>query len=91
MKAVRGSTAVQYPPETVIEQVYVKGDPGDPGPVGPQGPEGPEGPQGPEGPTGPAGPDTLAALTEHIDDESPHPAYDENGPTFTLLYENAKV
>ena len=29
-------------------------------------------------------------LQSHIDDETPHPVYD-NGPDLTLLYENAKV
>lgn len=30
------------------------------------------------------------SLTEHIESETPHPAYDD-GPSFALLYENAKV
>lgn len=31
-------------------------------------------------------------LLEHINDETPHPAYDnDNGPSLVLLYENAKV
>lgn len=32
----------------------------------------------------------LAALQAHISAEEPHPAYDE-GPSFFLLYQNAKV
>lgn len=31
-----------------------------------------------------------SALLEHIDDPTPHPAYDD-GPSLSLLYENAKV
>ena len=36
----------------------------------------------------PSGPATD--LNSHINDPTPHPAYDE-GPSLTLLYENAKV
>lgn len=32
----------------------------------------------------------MSALIEHVEDETPHPAYDE-GPSLLLLYENAKV
>lgn len=32
----------------------------------------------------------LAALLTHIQSPTPHPAYDD-GPSFVLLYENAKV
>lgn len=32
----------------------------------------------------------LAALQEHIDSPAPHPVYDD-GPSFLLLYQNAKV
>lgn len=45
------------------------------------------GPPGPKGETGDEGPDLLP---EHIASELPHPVYDE-GPSLTLLYENAKV
>ena len=31
-----------------------------------------------------------ATLVEHIDSDLPHPVYDD-GPSLTLLYENAKV
>jgi hypothetical protein len=58
-------------------------------PVG--GPQGEPGAPGTPGTPGAPGPSDTSALLQHIDDESPHPAYDENGPTFTLLYENAKV
>lgn len=91
VKIVAGSTVVRPEPGTIVETVYIKGDQGDQGPVGPVGPEGPEGDQGPVGPAGPAGPDTVAALNAHISDPSPHPAYDEDGPSLILLYENAKV
>lgn len=33
---------------------------------------------------------TPANLLDHINDQSPHPVYDE-GPSFLLLYKNAKV
>lgn len=47
------------------------------------------GPPGPQGETGSEGPmnDELPA---HIDSELPHPVYDD-GASFTLLYDNAKV
>lgn len=35
-------------------------------------------------------PGGIEALYAHINSLAPHPAYDD-GPTFTLLYENAKV
>lgn len=91
MKLINGSTVPKPEPGTIVQSVYIKGDQGDQGPVGPAGPVGPEGPQGAVGPIGPAGPDTEAALNAHITDSSPHPAYDEDGPSLFLLYENAKV
>lgn len=42
------------------------------------------------GPQGPPGVDGTAAVLEHIDSELPHPVYDD-GPSLTLIYENAKV
>lgn len=45
---------------------------------------------GPQGSPGPDGEDGTAAVLAHIADETPHSVYDE-GPSFTLLYENAKV
>lgn len=33
---------------------------------------------------------TFQDLDDHINSQTPHPVYDD-GPTFTLLYENAKV
>lgn len=46
----------------------------------------------PPGPPGPPGLNGLSAeaLQEHVDNSSPHPIYDD-GPSFLLLYENAKV
>ena len=32
----------------------------------------------------------AVAVQNHVDDLTPHPVYDD-GPSFTLLYENAKV
>jgi hypothetical protein len=32
----------------------------------------------------------LAAITAHLEDETPHPVYDD-GPSLDLLYQNAKV
>lgn len=37
----------------------------------------------------PADPDN-ASLADHVDSLTPHPVYDD-GPSLTLLYENAKV
>ena len=34
--------------------------------------------------------DILEAIQEHIDSLTPHPIYDD-GPSFDLLYQNAKV
>lgn len=34
--------------------------------------------------------DVDAAISSHINDSTPHPAYDD-GPSFLLLYQNAKV
>lgn len=53
------------------------------GPPGPKGNVGDVGPQGPQGPMDPGLPDHIASLL-------PHPVYDD-GPSLTLLYENAKV
>lgn len=39
---------------------------------------------------GPANAVTETDLLEHVEDPLPHIAYDD-GPSFTLLYENAKV
>lgn len=33
---------------------------------------------------------TLEDLEDHVNSDTPHPVYDD-GPSFTLLYENAKV
>lgn len=55
---------------------------------GPPGPPGPAGPAGPAGLSGDQEADNL--VTEHVLDETPHPAYDD-GPSFLLLYQNAKV
>ena len=49
---------------------------------------GPPGPVGPKGVAGIAG--TDAFIQSHVESEAPHPAYDD-GPSFVLLYENAKV
>lgn len=62
--------------ETVLE-LQLTGDIGPPGPQGIQGPEGPPG----------SGENLLPA---HIISELPHPVYDD-GASFLLLYENAKV
>ncbi len=51
---------------------------------------GPKGPEGPPGPPGPPGSSASALLDEHINSELPHPVYDD-GPSFELLYQNAKV
>lgn len=48
------------------------------------------GPPGPDGPPGPPGASAGALLDEHVNDDLPHPAYDD-GPSFELLYQNAKV
>lgn len=42
------------------------------------------------GPQGPPGADTADILDQHINAAQPHPAYDD-GPSLTLIYENAKV
>lgn len=62
--------------ETVLE-VQLLSD------MGPPGPKGDIGPQGP-----PGSGDSL--LPAHISSELPHPVYDD-GASFLLLYENAKV
>lgn len=41
-------------------------------------------------PNDPSSPLDPGSLQEHVDSELPHPVYDD-GPSFTLLYENAKV
>lgn len=41
-------------------------------------------------PGGPTDPVPPADLSAHINDPTPHPAYDE-GPSLLLLYNNAKV
>lgn len=48
------------------------------------------GPGGPQGPQGLPGESADALLIEHINAATPHTAYDD-GPSFALLYENAKV
>lgn len=57
--------------------------------TGPPGPEGPQGEQGPQGEYG-VGEGEESSLPEHIEAELPHPVYDD-GASFILLYENAKV
>lgn len=42
------------------------------------------------GPKGDPGADTADLIENHINAEEPHPAYDD-GPSLTLIYENAKV
>lgn len=48
------------------------------------------GPKGDTGPPGPPGESGGEALLTHVNDETPHPVYDD-GPSLVLLYENAKV
>ena len=38
----------------------------------------------------PSNPEEAATFAEHINSETPHPVYDD-GPSFELLYQNAKV
>lgn len=45
---------------------------------------------GPRGAEGPPGDSSGPLLDEHVNAAMPHPAYDD-GPSFALLYENAKV
>lgn len=45
---------------------------------------------GPRGPEGPPGEVSLEMLSSHVESQNPHPAYDD-GPSFLLLYQNAKV
>lgn len=78
-------------PEVVVEvsdlipQVrVVSSEVGLAGPIGPAGPAGPAGPQGQDGLS------TADSITGHIYDELPHPVYDD-GASFLLIYENAKV
>lgn len=54
------------------------------------GPRGIQGEQGIQGPVGPPGPDTVEALAVHIDDETPHPAYDDL-PSLVLIFNNGLV
>lgn len=70
----------EEPPEVDMEVTVLET-----GLVGPRGPEGPEGPIGPSGLAG-----TTIALQGHVDSPLPHPVYDD-GPSFLLLYQNAKV
>lgn len=42
------------------------------------------------GPGGGSGPVGSAELMDHINDETPHPVYDE-GPSLALIYQNRKV
>lgn len=42
------------------------------------------------GPQGPAGVDTANLMLEHVNAAEPHPVYDD-GPSLSLIYENAKV
>lgn len=71
------------------------GPPGPPGSPGINGARGPTGVTGAQGPIGVPGQDAdisipLLALDAHLDDLTPHPVYDD-GPSLTLLYQNAKV
>jgi len=59
------------------------------GTVGPQGEPGPPGTPGAPGAPG-NNVEFEAALDDHRNDRSPHPVYDD-GPSFLLLYMNAKV
>jgi hypothetical protein len=56
------------------------------------GPQGLDGPQGPVGPMGADVPEETVntAITIHVNDNAPHPVYDE-GPSLALLYNNAKA
>lgn len=51
---------------------------------------GTSGPIGPKGDPGDPGISGDLMLTDHLDDSTPHPVYDD-GPSFLLLYQNAKV
>lgn len=57
--------------------------------LGPPGPKGDKGDKGDEGDVGPQGP-MDPSLPAHVLAELPHPVYDD-GASFVLLYENAKV
>jgi hypothetical protein len=57
--------------------------------VGLAGPPGTDGVDGVDGIDG-DGSGFAIVLDEHVVDTSPHPVYDD-GPSFSLLYENAKV
>ena len=48
------------------------------------------GPKGDQGPKGEPGSSSDLLLDDHINSETPHPVYDD-GPSFLLLYQNAKV
>ena len=67
-------------PETVVQFVMVPGPKGDPGDKGDKGEPGTAG----------SAEEIAATVQVHIDDPSPHPAYDE-GPSLVLLYENVKI
>lgn len=45
---------------------------------------------GPRGPEGPIGPVDVSGLNAHIDDTTPHPAYDDL-PSLVLLFENGLI
>lgn len=51
---------------------------------------GPKGEQGEQGEQGDPGPAAELILDNHINSPLPHPVYDD-GPSFFLLYQNAKV
>lgn len=72
-----------------------EGPPGDEGDPGPPGEPGEPGPVGPQGIPGPPGANGQVGVTEpvfeaHVNSELPHTVYDD-GASFLLLYENAKV
>lgn len=48
------------------------------------------GEKGDPGQDGSGGEELLIALDEHVNSPSPHPVYDD-GPSFLLSYQNAKV
>lgn len=45
---------------------------------------------GTSGPQGPKGDLDTSAINNHIDDTTPHPAYDDT-PSLTLLFENGLI
>lgn len=66
--------------------------------VGPPGPRGEQGVPGQPGPPGPAGdsganPEFVietveAAISTHVTDPTPHTAYDDDMPSFSVIFEN---